>query len=533
MIGSGNQYVKRQHSGRIVGAMLATVLLATLPVYGQDQRGDWSMAGGDVNRSGWQKGEVNLTPDNAASQFKFLWKIPFAHAAGATRSFTEPIMIGRVINGQGFKDIVFGTSSDTLYAVDSELGSLIWKKEFGPVKAEGECTPTNLSMLMEPPIVINFAARRKRPPGTPRPPDPPLVESKERRIGMAAGGGYFGFKGVYVVTADGMLHEQIVTTGKDYGPPVKFLPAGAELPYGLNFNDKVLFTETGKNCGGNAAGEWSIDLKSADYPVDNLKTDQASPITVAAPVLAADGTSILVTASGAGGSSADEHPGSVVAVSKDLKVKDWFTPKGGMTSLEHVSPIIVEHKEKDLVVAPGKDGSIVLLDLTSLGGTDHETPLFETPALTAPGARHTWDGFATWTDPAGTTYIYASISTGVTMQESTMQGSGPVAHGAIVAFKLMAEGGKFSLEPVWISGDMVNPAPPRVANGVLVGLAGGDTNTHAVLHVLNAATGKELYNSKDEIPTYTQFSGVSFGDSHAFFTDHDNVLYSFGLALEH
>jgi hypothetical protein len=66
-----------------------------------------------------------------------------------------------------------------------------------------------------------------------------------------------------------------------------------------------------------------------------------------------------------------------------------------------------------------------------------------------------------------------------------------------------------------------------------VGLAGGDTNTHAVLHVLNAATGKELYNSKDEIPTYTQFSGVSFGDSHAFFTDHDNVLYSFGLALEH
>ena len=45
----------------------------------------------------------------------------------------------------------------------------------------------------------------------------------------------------------------------------------------------------------------------------------------------------------------------------------------------------------------------------------------------------------------------------------------------------------------------------------------------------NAATGAELYSSKDEIPSYADLSGVSVGDSHAFFTDHDNVLYSFGL----
>jgi hypothetical protein len=89
------------------------------------------------------------------------------------------------------------------------------------------------------------------------------------------------------------------------------------------------------------------------------------------------------------------------------------------------------------------------------------------------------------------------------------------------------------LDPVWVSQDMVNPAPPRIANGVVIALAGGNASNHAKLLVLNAATGAELYSSKDQIPTYTQLSGVSVGDGHAFFTDRDNVLYSFGIGMEH
>ena len=57
----------------------------------------------------------------------------------------------------------------------------------------------------------------------PRPPDEPLPRA-ERRVGAAAGGGYFGLRGVYVVTSDGYIHEQIMATGLDYAPPVKFLP---------------------------------------------------------------------------------------------------------------------------------------------------------------------------------------------------------------------------------------------------------------------------------------------------------------------
>jgi outer membrane protein assembly factor BamB len=72
-----------------------------------------------------------------------------------------------------------------------------------------------------------------------------------------------------------------------------------------------------------------------------------------------------------------------------------------------------------------------------------------------------------------------------------------------------------------------------VADGTVIALASGNASTHAKLYALNGATGAELYSSKDEIPTYTELSGVSIGDGHAFFTDRDNVLYSFGIGIEH
>ena len=89
------------------------------------------------------------------------------------------------------------------------------------------------------------------------------------------------------------------------------------------------------------------------------------------------------------------------------------------------------------------------------------------------------------------------------------------------------------LIPAWSSQDLVNPAPPVVANGVVIALSEGDRKTHARLYVLDATTGKQLYASGSEITTYAQMSGVSVGDSHAFFTTHDGTLYCFGIGMEH
>ena len=90
-----------------------------------------------------------------------------------------------------------------------------------------------------------------------------------------------------------------------------------------------------------------------------------------------------------------------------------------------------------------------------------------------------------------------------------------------------------SLTPVWISRDLIDPAPPAIANGVVFALDGGNASTHATLYALDAATGKQLYSSGDAIESYTHLAGMSVGDGHVFFTTHDNTLYSFGIPLEH
>lgn len=493
------------------------------------------MAGGDVGQTGWQKSQSKLAPDTVAANVKFLWKIQLGRPTKGAPSYSEPLLAGRLINAQGFKDIVYWASGDTLYAVDSELGNLLWKKEF-KTSASGiaqGCSATRLGILMEPPQVINFNARRRRAPGTPPPPPPPVSKPSERRLGVAPGGGYFGLKGIYALTSDGMLHEQVMTTGVDFAPPVKFLPAAGADALGINFTNHAMFTVAGRGCGGVANGLWTVDLASPDYPVKSYSTGKVKSLSLTGPVLTTDKDAIVVTGAGEAGANSDDHAGSVISVNGEMKLRDWYTPTGGMGSHEWISPAVFTYKEKQLIAAPGEDGTVALLDATSLGGSDHHTPLAQSVPISPRGEKHGWDGFAAWQDKDGNTWVFASVSSRVSISGGAVKTSGETLHGSIVAFKVAESDSKLTLEPVWVSEDMVNPVPPRIENGVLVALAGGDAARHAKFYMLNAATGAVLYSSESEIPTYTGLSGVSVGDGHAFFTDRNDVLYSFGIGMEH
>src|SRR6185437_11655340 len=52
---------------------------------------------------------------------------------------------------------------------------------------------------------------------------------------------------------------------------------------------------------------------------------------------------------------------------------------------------------------------------------------------------------------------------------------------------------------------------------------------HAILHALDARTGRELWNSGDTIPGWTHFSGLAIGGGKVFVTTHDGAIYAFGL----
>jgi outer membrane protein assembly factor BamB len=52
---------------------------------------------------------------------------------------------------------------------------------------------------------------------------------------------------------------------------------------------------------------------------------------------------------------------------------------------------------------------------------------------------------------------------------------------------------------------------------------------HAVLYALDSETGKELYNSGDQMPAITHLSGIAISNGRVYVTTIDSTLYSFGL----
>jgi outer membrane protein assembly factor BamB len=497
-------------------------------------RGFWTVPDANPAHNSWQKAETEITTGTFGKNFKFLWKLKLGSESAKSSSFSEPILYPGLITGRGFKDLALWADANTLYAVDSELGALVWQKDFKiPHPA---CGGSNVQVVTEAPQVIHFGAPRPATPrpATPPPPAEPLAPSA-RRLGVAAGGGYFGLRGVYVLTGDGYMHEQILATGLDYAPPVKFFPAPGGSSFGLNINDKIVYTAAGSGCRNVPNAIWSIDLNSPDYTVTSYKAQKLSLAGLTGPVIGQDGTAYITTGNGADDTAAGVYANSVVALgAKDLKVKDWYTPSdAAKTKTINATPVVFTLKNKELIAAPGKDGSLVLLDSSSLGGPDHHTPLAQTDKVAKSAKRGAWESLASWQDKAGALWILASIVGPVAPDAKFATSNGPAPHGSIVAFKVEDKDGHPVLTPSWISRDLKNPAPPAIANGVVFALDGGNASTHATLYALDAATGKELYSSGDAIQTYTRLAGMSVGDGHVFFTTHDNTLYSFGIPLEH
>jgi outer membrane protein assembly factor BamB len=498
----------------------AACLFSALAYAQGPPRGFWTAPDANAAHTNAQKAETEISTDTVTKNFKFLWKLKLGSGPTKSNSFTEPLLYPGLISGRGFKDMALVADQNTVYSVDSELGELIWKKDF----PAGHSACANIQIVTEAPPVIHFGARPATKPGQPPPPRPPEqapLARDQRRVGAAPGGGYFGLRGVYVLTSDGYIHEQILATGLDYAPAVKFLPAPlAGSSFALNMNDKVVYTMAGSGCRNDTDAVWSIDLNTPDYPVNSYKSQKMSVAGLTGPAIGADGTTYV-------------YNGSVLALTaKDLKVKDSYTPATAGKSL-NAGPVVFTYKDKELIAAPGGNGTLVLLDSTSLGGADHHTPLAQTEALTKAGKRAPWEGMATWQDKSGAVWIFASIAGAADPNLKFATSNGPATHGSIVAFKVEAQDGRITLTPAWVSRDLLNPVPPAIANGVVFALDGGNAGHHATLYALDAATGKQLYSSEDAVHTYTHLAGMSIGDGHVFFTTHDNTLYSFGIPLEH
>src|SRR5437763_10045926 len=98
---------------RLVGLSCAAAFLWSAALFAQsDESGDWPVTGADPAQSGWQKAESQLAPESAGAKVKFLWKMKLGQSSKEARDFSEPLLAGRLINAQGFKDIVYWSSAD-------------------------------------------------------------------------------------------------------------------------------------------------------------------------------------------------------------------------------------------------------------------------------------------------------------------------------------------------------------------------------------------------------------------------------------
>ena len=122
------------------------------------------------------------------------------------------------------------------------------------------------------------------------------------------------------------------------------------------------------------------------------------------------------------------------SIAKTLQPTDWFTSP----SAEFVTtPVVISLGGREIVAAAARDGRVFLLDAASLGGATHTTPLFASTSL---GSNFAPDALAAFEQPAGTPWLLV-----------------PTAR-AIVAFRIVQEGGKVALQQGWTSRDLAAPS---------------------------------------------------------------------------
>lgn len=547
--------------------------------------GDWTTHSGDPQRTAWQKNETKITKENVKG-LQLLWKLKLDNESKALHSLMEPLIIGNLITDRGFKELaIVAGSSDNVFAVDADLGRVLWKKHFSytsdtpQTQNSSWLCPGGLTAtpVFTPAPALGRGGRGGRggtggpgapvaPPaaGTGTPPAAGTGAPSAPPAGApgAGGSGPFRVRSVYIVSSDGNLHQLNPANGEDVAPPVNFLPPNGK-PYSLNLVDNVLYTITGQGCGGNPNAVYAIDLSSPEKKVSSFFSKGGGLWGLAGPAIGTDGTIYAEVGDGQWDPENGKYSDTVLALTpKELKLKDYYTPSNRewLTKKDldmNITPVVFPYKGRDLLVAGGKEGRLILLDSTSLGGDDHRKPLFRTELISNEdvdfAGRGFWGSLASWEDAKGTRWVLAPMWGPLHPNFKFPITNGDSPNGSIVAFKVEEQDGKTVLTPAWVSRDLIAPAPPVIANGVVFTLSSGEfvrqarenlgglwsvqeraeRSAHATLYAFDAETGKELYSSGNSITSFTHFAGLTVVNGRVYFGTFDSTLYAFGFPMEH
>ncbi len=511
---------------------------------------DWPSQSGGPQRENWAKSERILDKSNIAD-LKVLYR--FEPRENSNLVLSAPIIDGNLITYRGFKEmLVFSANSNRVFSVDADLNKLIWESHLGS-GSNSHCSQNfsaPVAMAGSSSATIHFAPAPATPPGTPPPGAlppprrrfnpyfPPLSESLFPLLPTTL----TRLNAMYTVSADGALHVLNSSTGEDLLPAKPFVPPGATVS-SLNLRDNVVYATTSGNCDGKANALYALDLLSSDKHVASFVAARGTFSGLAGTSIAPNGNILLQMDSAPDDKPGKAHQTVIALAPKDLKIKDYFTPAGKPLAKKYsppgITPLVFAWHGKTVVIAGFSDGRIYLLNADSLGGSDHKTPLLASASLVDGGKQYDGSGFrgtfASWPDVDGDKrWFYAPVYGTV--------------DGRIQALRLSDENGQLKLEQVWTSAGMTSPDPPVIANGLIFALSTGNSqrvakkNGHAysdaerkamtkpaVLYVMDAVTGSQLYASATAIPIAAEPNGLAVANGRIYFAGEDGSVYCFGL----
>jgi outer membrane protein assembly factor BamB len=499
---------------------------------------DWTTDGGDNQRTGWNKQEKILTKDNVKN-LKLLWKIETRNQVRALHALMPVLVVAQLPTPAGTRQVGFVSGiSDNLYAFDTDTGKVLWQKHWDYAAPAGrggggQGQPTD-------PAHLGFL----RPGGSS---DTPVIGPPDAQ----------GRRPIYFVTGDGMLHILNAASGEDLEPPYMFHTGKG---WSLNLVGNVLWMAN------TYAGESisAVRLDDPQHKVMNFNSGSGGAWGRRGATIDATGAAWTTTGDGIYDPTSDppRYGNSIVGVQiagDALKLKDYYTPTNWdwlrKRDLDpNNTPTIFNFKGRELMAASGKECRMYLLDTKSLGGADHQTPLFKTPLFCNEEVDFqdagSWGAVSTWEDSGGTRWVLAPFWGPAHSQAKFPIMNTPLTKdGGVAAFKVEDRAGKLELAPAWISRDMKRGEPVIVANGMVFGYGSGEETkqswpdiglqfdstiraekgTHATIYILDAQTGKELWSSGTQMHQWNHFSGITVANGKIYLGTYDGTLYCFGL----
>jgi outer membrane protein assembly factor BamB len=553
------------------GVVLLALAGMTRAQFGGPPTQEWSTSGADAQRSHWIRKDTLISKAAMSTgKFGFLWKLQVNSRPRGLNVFSRPVLVTNAMGYKGFRSLlVLAGPSNTIFAVDNDFGRMEWEKHFDvatPAESTAPCPggmtaaatramssdPSGLanrasgvrgfrSALSEPGAGASVDSVTSLPEGR--------VAGQANAAGRARAGGrgrgsplatgfLIGAQPIMALASDGVLHFLSPITTKELLKPLQFIPANAHAT-DLAAVNGVIYTATVNGCGGVPNALWAIDPGGENQQARSWKTNGGSVVGT----MAFGGDGAVYAAIGEGRAAEGGYSDSIVALDPaTLKIKGWFTQPGADFKS---TPVVFRSKGKELLAEASGDGRLFLLDTASLGGADHHTPLQVTPPSSGSRTSVVPDGLASWTDENGVQWLLAP-SGSPPLSAGFKTTNGAVANGAIVAWK-MAAGPKASLEPAWVSRDMIAPLPPIVVNGVIFAVASGEyhpgdaaignsertaRSSPAVLYALDATTGKEIWNSGMTMTSFAHGTGLSSSPGQVYLATSDGIVYAFGMPWE-